>query len=344
MDKKIYLAAIAGIATLIVFGGCGQEADDTSMLIPTPMDVEQNVGDDFDFEFDPSVELTVTPSVDWEEAPTITMAVEPDEEGNLPDEGDLELMNTPIPEPTATSTPTPTKEPIPTPTEKPTATPKATATPEPTATSTPEPTKDVATVAPTPTEEAKPTKKEETKPTVTKAAEEAKSTSTPKPTEKPKATSTPKPTKAASKDPTMEKDGYSFKDPTGLKAGATVGTLTSGDGKNEVTIIHHEVGDLIEAWNDGLENDCTYLFHPEDEEHYFNKGTYELICYGKYQPKSSDKKDYLYYDESGYCYWYKNGKWSKDAVDIIVNACCEPREKMGSDGVENSGEHVGSWQ
>ena len=50
MDKKFYLAAIAGIATLIVFGGCGQEADDTSMLIPTPMDVEQSTGDDFDFD------------------------------------------------------------------------------------------------------------------------------------------------------------------------------------------------------------------------------------------------------------------------------------------------------
>ena len=97
MDKKIYLAAIAGIATLIVFGGCGQEADDTSILFPTPTEIEQD--EDFDFEFDPSVELSVTPSVDWQTTPTPTEEAEPDEDGNLPDEGDLELMNTPIPEP-----------------------------------------------------------------------------------------------------------------------------------------------------------------------------------------------------------------------------------------------------
>ena len=142
MDKKIYLAAIAGIATLIVFGGCGQEADDTSMLFPTPTEIEQDAGDDFDFEFDPTVEISVTPVVDWEGTPTPTLVVKPDEEGNLPDEGDLELMNTPIPEPTATLGPTPTKEVVPTPTEAPTATPEATATPEPT--KEPEPTKDVA--------------------------------------------------------------------------------------------------------------------------------------------------------------------------------------------------------
>lgn len=342
MDKKFYLAAIAGIATLIVFGGCGQEADDTSMLIPTPMDVEQSTGDDFDFDFDPSVELTVTPSVDWEEAPTVTVAVEPDEEGNLPDEGDLELMNTPIPEPTATSTPTPTKEPIPTPTEEPTATPEATAT------STPEPTKEeVATPVPEPTKEPEVTTPI---PTVTKAAEEAKPTkaptSTPKPTEKPKATSTPKPTKAASKDPTMEKDGYTFKDPTGLKAGAATGTvLTVGwPVQTQLEVIHHEVGDLIEAWNDGLEYDCTYLFHPEDEEHYFNKGTYELICYGKYQPKSSDKKLYFYVDKEGYCYDWSGGQWGKEASGLAANACDVPSERIHDEGGHATGEHSGTWQ
>ena len=292
------------------------------------MDVEQSTGDDFDFDFDPSVELTVTPSVDWEEAPTVTVVVEPDEEGNLPDEGDLELMNTPIPEPTATSTPTPTKEPIPTPTEEPTATPEATATPEPTATSTPEPTKEeVATPVPEPTKE----------PTKTPKKEETKPTSTPKPTEKPKATSTPKPTKAASKDPTMENDGYTFKDPTGLKAGATVGTLTSGDGKNEVTIIHHEVGDLIEAWNDGLESDCTYLYHKDSH-------SCELISYGKYQPKSSDKNPYFYIDNKGYIYDYADGKCGKEAADIVANMCVEPKEQMSVEAGEGSGTFSGTWQ
>jgi hypothetical protein len=58
----------------------------------------------------------------------------------------------------------------------------------------------------------------------------------------------------------------------------------------------------------------------------------------------ADTNDYLYYDKSGYCYWYKNGKWKDKAVDIVANACDEPREKISSDGVENSGEHVGSWQ
>ena len=111
MDKKIYLAAIAGIATLIVFGGCGQEADDTSILFPTPTEIEQD--EDFDFEFDPNTEISVTPAGEWEQTtPTPTEEAEPDDEGNLPDEGDLELMMTPIPEQTPTSTPepTPTKE------------------------------------------------------------------------------------------------------------------------------------------------------------------------------------------------------------------------------------------
>lgn len=338
MDKKFYLAAIAGIATLIVFGGCGQEAEDTSILFPTPTEIEQD--EDFDFEFDPTAELSVTPAGEWEQAtPTLTEEI-PDDEGNLPDEGDLELMDTPIPEPTATLGPTPTKEVVPTPTEAPTATPEPTAIPE--------PEEEVATVAPTPT--TKPTKV----PTeAVKATEEPKATPTPteepKPTEKPKATPTPKPTesakeeeetkptKAESKEPTMEKDGYSFKDPTGLKAGATVGTLTSGMGK-EVTIIHHEVGDLIEAWNDGLENNCTYRYHKDSH-------SYELICYGKYQPKSSDKNVYYYNDASGYQYKWKNGSWNKDAVDVVANACVEPREQISftTEGTE-SGTSSGTWQ
>ena len=135
----------------------------------------------------------------------------------------------------------------------------------------------------------------------------------------------------------MEKDGYTFKDPTGLKAGATVGTLTSGDGRNEVTIVHHEVGDLIEAWNDGLENECTYRYHKDSH-------SYELICYGKYQPKSSDKNVYYYNDASGYQYKWKNGSWSKDAVDVVANACDEPREQMSGEAGPGSGTFSGEWQ
>lgn len=329
MDKKIYLAAIAGIATLIVFGGCGQEADDTSLLFPTPTEIEQDAGEDFDFEFDPSVELSVTPSVDWQTTPTLTEE-EPDEDGNLPDEGDLELMMTPIPEPTATPEPTPTKEVVPTPTEAPTATPEPSATPE--------PEEEGATVAPTPT--AKPTKvpteavKAAATAAPTKAAEPTKKA---EPTKAAEPTKKAEPTKAASKEPTMEKDGYAFKDPTGLKVGATVGTLTSGMGK-EVTIVHHEVGDLIEAWNDGLENNCTYLYHKDSH-------SCELISYGKYQPKSSDKNPYFYIDNEGYIYDYVGGKCGKEATDVAVNMCDAPREQISftTEGTE-SGTSSGTWQ
>lgn len=344
MDKKIYLAAIAGIATLIVFGGCGQEAeDDTSLLFPTPTEITQEVGDDFDFEFDPSAELSVTPVADREQTtPTPKEEEIPDEEGNLPDEGELELMNTPIPEPTPTEVATPEPTPTKVPTEAPTSTPEPTAIPTPTKAVVPTPTQE-ATKPAEPTKEAEPTKvitagaTQLPELTTAPTKEAAKPTATPKPTKK------AEPTKAASKEPTMEKDGYSFKDPTGLKAGATVGTLTNSNG-NEVTIIHHEVGDLIEAWNDGLENDCTYLFHLEDDENYLSKGTWELICYGKYQPKDSDKNAYQYVDKQGNTQRYKNGKWKETPFSRLASSCDEPKERISTDGVENSGEHVGSWQ
>ena len=59
----------------------------------------------------------------------------------------------------------------------------------------------------------------------------------------------------------------------------------------------------------------------------------------------ADTNDYLYYDKSGYCYWYKNGKWKDKAVDIVANACDEPREKI-SDTLEDkkSGTFSGEWQ
>ena len=58
----------------------------------------------------------------------------------------------------------------------------------------------------------------------------------------------------------------------------------------------------------------------------------------------ADTNDYLYYDKSGYCYWYKNGKWKDKAVDIVANVCCEPEKKISSEGVEGSGTFSGEWQ
>ena len=87
------------------------------------------------------------------------------------------------------------------------------------------------------------------------------------------------------------------------------------------------------------------MYHKGDDENYFDKGTWELICYGKYQPKDSDRNVYYYNDDSGYQYKWKNGSWSKDAVDVVANACCEPTEKI-SDTLEDkkSGTFSGEWQ
>lgn len=129
--------------------------------------------------------------------------------------------------------------------------------------------------------------------------------------------------------------------------GAETGTVLTpevpaGCEPRPVTVVHHEAGDLVVAWEDGLEYDCTYLFHPEEEEHYFNKGAWELICYGKYQPRSSDKKGYVYMGSDGYSYSWKNGKWK--ATAFVADSCDEPTKRISSEAGEGSGTFSGTWQ
>ncbi|MBQ9120074.1 MAG: PT domain-containing protein [Lachnospiraceae bacterium] len=187
---------------------------------------------------------------------------------------ELQITNTPIPEPTATDVPTPTLEPtiepteVPTPTEVPesTTTPTSTPTPIPTNTPTPEPTA-TSTPIPTPTNTPTPSPTNTPVPTVTPRPTSTptptpipkvtvtvvENTPTPKPTKKPKATSTPTPEPTNTPKPTKKPKAT----PTPEIEGKIAINFSDDMNQNEKDKIMSDglvkVSRLIEAYNDIIE-------------------------------------------------------------------------------------------